>query len=244
MQTGLNVVPASSWTMEEEGSRRVEIAGLGDKRQITATFAIAMCGAVLPVQILYTGKTPRCHASYAFPEGFDIWHTPNHWANTETTKRFISNIVVPYAAGVRAQMELPDSHPAIVIYDAFRGHNGEELHTLLSENHLISVRVPNNCTDRLQPLDLSVNKAVKDRFRQSFTDWYACQAKLQIESGKNIEDLRVDTRLSIMKELEAIWIVSAYDYLRSNPSISINGFRAAGILDAMEGKIIPVIQLH
>ena len=90
-------------------------------------------------------------------------------------------------------MELPDSHPAIVIYDAFHGHDGEELRILLSENHLISVRVPNNCTDWLQPLDLSVNKAIKDRLRQPFTDWYACQVKLQIESGKSIEDLRVDT---------------------------------------------------
>ena len=57
-QTGLNVVPKSYWTMEEQGSQRVEIAGLGDKRQITATFAVAMSGAVLAVQMLYAGKTP------------------------------------------------------------------------------------------------------------------------------------------------------------------------------------------
>ena len=30
-QTGINVVPASTWTMAEEGSSRVPIAGLGDK---------------------------------------------------------------------------------------------------------------------------------------------------------------------------------------------------------------------
>ena len=77
-QTGLNVVPTCSWTMEEQGSQRVETAGLGDKRKITATFAVAMSGAVLAIQMLYAGKTPRCHPSYAFPESFDIWHTPNH----------------------------------------------------------------------------------------------------------------------------------------------------------------------
>ena len=37
-QTGLNIVPAGEWTMEKEGSKRVDLAGLGDKRQITATF--------------------------------------------------------------------------------------------------------------------------------------------------------------------------------------------------------------
>ena len=42
--------------------------------------------------------------------------------------------------------------------------------------------------------------------------WYACQVQLQIESGQKIEDVRVDTRLSIMKELGAKWIVAAYDY--------------------------------
>ena len=59
-------------------------------------------------------------------------------------------------------MELPESHPAIFIYDAFRGHSGEEVQTLLSENHFISVKVPSNCTDRLQLLDFSVSKAIKD----------------------------------------------------------------------------------
>ena len=33
--TGINYVPTSNWTMVEEGSNRVEIVGLGDKRQIT-----------------------------------------------------------------------------------------------------------------------------------------------------------------------------------------------------------------
>ena len=34
-QTGLNLVPTPSWTMEEKGAKRVEIKGLNDKRQIT-----------------------------------------------------------------------------------------------------------------------------------------------------------------------------------------------------------------
>ena len=33
--TGINYVPVSTWTMEKEGSKRVEIIGLNNKRQIT-----------------------------------------------------------------------------------------------------------------------------------------------------------------------------------------------------------------
>ena len=40
-QTGIKLVPTGDWTMAEEGSKRVEVAGLGDKRQVTATFAVS-----------------------------------------------------------------------------------------------------------------------------------------------------------------------------------------------------------
>ena len=41
---GINIVPVSNWTMATEGSKRVEISGLGDKRQITAVFAGTLSG--------------------------------------------------------------------------------------------------------------------------------------------------------------------------------------------------------
>ena len=50
-QTGLNYVPVSSWTMEKEGAKRVEIKGLDDKRQITAVFGATITGEFLPVQL-------------------------------------------------------------------------------------------------------------------------------------------------------------------------------------------------
>jgi hypothetical protein len=185
-QTGLNVVPSSSWTMEKEGSKRIEIAGLQDKRQITATLAVAMNGGVLPFQVLYGGKTDGCHPRFTFPPGFDVWHTPNHWANTDTTLRLITNVVVPYINAVRETMELDNSHPAIVIYDAFRGHLSEEVTQLLTGNNIFGVRVPSNCTDQLQPLDVSVNKAVKENLRKSFNAWYAEQVQEQLEKVQSL----------------------------------------------------------
>ena len=40
-QTGIKLVPSASWTMHERGSRRVELVGISDKRQITAVFVEA-----------------------------------------------------------------------------------------------------------------------------------------------------------------------------------------------------------
>ncbi len=47
-QTGIKYVPVSCWTLEKKGSNRVEIAGVNDKRQITALIAGALSGCFLP----------------------------------------------------------------------------------------------------------------------------------------------------------------------------------------------------
>ena len=40
--TGIHYVPVSSYTMEKEGSKRVEIVRIEDKRQIIAVFSANM----------------------------------------------------------------------------------------------------------------------------------------------------------------------------------------------------------
>ena len=63
------------------------------------------------------------------------------------------------------------------MFDVFRGQTIDEVYQLLEENHILVVLVPSNCIDKLQPLDLSVNKAAKDNIRQNFHAWYAQKVK-------------------------------------------------------------------
>ena len=58
--TGLKYVPVSSWTMAKAGSKRVEISGIDDKRQITAVFTVSLDGLFLPIQLIYCGKSRVC----------------------------------------------------------------------------------------------------------------------------------------------------------------------------------------
>ena len=41
-------VPVSDWTMEKHGGKRIEIAGIDDKRQLTGVFACLMTADFLP----------------------------------------------------------------------------------------------------------------------------------------------------------------------------------------------------
>ena len=47
-RTGLNYVPVTPWTMEEEGMKRVEVIAKDDERQITAVFCGSLTGVFTP----------------------------------------------------------------------------------------------------------------------------------------------------------------------------------------------------
>ena len=88
--------------------------------------------------------------------------------------------------------------------------------------------VPANCTDRLQPLDVSVNKPAKTFLWQQFHNWYAEQICRQLHEKTDV--VPVDLRLSVVG---AQWMMKLYDYLKSKPEIIENGFRAVGIVDCL-----------
>ena len=231
-QTGLNYVPVSSWTMAEEGCKRVEIDGKDDKRQITVVFACSMAGDFLPPQLIYQGKTTRCLPKFNFPSDWSITYSPNHWSNEGTMEEYIRHVIFPYLSQMKEKLKLSSGYPALLLYDNFKGQCTENLLKLLDANNISVVLIPPNCTDRLQPLDVSVNKAAKEFLRNSFQKWYASIVCSQLNG--ETEKKAVDLRLSVMKPHGAKWLVELHEYLRSKPDIIINGFRETGILDCVD----------
>ena len=77
-QTAVRHVLSSNWTMEKEGSKRVEVIGSDDKRQITALFTVIMAGDFLAPQLIYQGRTKKCHPNVVFPSDWNVTHTDTH----------------------------------------------------------------------------------------------------------------------------------------------------------------------
>ena len=96
----------------------------------------------------------------------------------------------------------------MLLFDNFKGQCTEKFLKLLDTKIINVVLIPPNCTDRLQPLDLSV----KDFLRKCFQKWYALQVCSQLE-GKTSKEL-VDLRLSVMKPLGEKWLVELNDYMK------------------------------
>ena len=133
-----------------------------------ATLAGTLDGTFLPIQLIYQGKTSQCHPKYKFPKGFHITESENHWANSSTMIDYVDKIIKPYVRNTIFKKDLPLHQKAIVIFDCFRAQITDDFLEKLTQDRLIYVTIPPNCTDLLQPMDLSVNKSVKHFMKTEF----------------------------------------------------------------------------
>ena len=232
-QTGIHLVPTGDWTMHRAGEKIIPINNSDDKRQITAVLAASMAGEYLAPQLLFQGKTERCHPKVDFPKGWDVWHSENHWSNEDTMKRYIERIIIPFMDLKRKALMLAKSHPALVLFDCFRGQTTDAIELMLKENHIISVLIPPNCTDKLQPMDVSINKPVKHGMRTRFQTWYASEVQKQLKEVP-VDNVNVSVAASVVKPLSARWIISTWQEIEQRPALALNGFRHAGILNAVK----------
>jgi len=147
-------------------------------------------------------------------------------------KRYIELIIVPFISQKREALRLQKTHPALAIFDCFRGQTTADILSLLEKHNIVAVRVPANCTDKLQPLDVSINKPMKDEMKKRFQAWYAVEVQKQLKEV-SLDEVKVDVSAAVIKAKSANWTISAWQALEKRPEIAINGFKKAGILDAV-----------
>ena len=85
--------------------------------------------------------------------------------------------------------------------------------------------LPANATDLLQPMDIAVNKPVKDFLKCKFKQWYSDEVTKQLEGVDDIEAIEiqpVDMHSASMKVLTAKWLVEMGEFLPENPQIVVN----------------------
>ncbi len=215
--------------MERKGTKRIKLSGLNDKRMITGIFCGNLIGELLPFPIIYGGTTKRCHPTTPFPADWDITHNKKHWSNEATMLSYIENVIIPFVEKVR---EEDGDLPALAIFHCFRGQLTVNITALLERYNIHSVIVPPNCTDRLQPLDLTVNKTAKSFLQREFRDWYAAEVAKQLSENETLAP--VDLSTARMKCVSARWLIRLFEYLENTSYHLVNGFIAAGIPQSID----------
>lgn len=233
----LNLCHVRPGQWKKRGTKRVELLGANDKRQITAIFCGSLLGDFLLLQIIYKGKTTRCHPAYDFPSEWNVTHSPNHWSTEETMLEYISEIIVPYVKTVRH--DIGQESAALVVLDNFKGQVTSTVTRFVENHNIHTCPLPANTTDLLQPMDIAVNKPVKS-FLHCFREWYTEQVMKQLD-GKDMDELEsakiepIDLSMQAIKHISAKWLVDMAKYISNNPRFIVNGFQKSGITGAIDG---------
>src|SRR4051812_14598868 len=98
-QTGVHLCPSDKFTYAAAGSKSVSVIGAEDKRQITAVVASSLSGDLLPLQLIFQGKTDACHPPLTDAVRdcrFHLTHSENHWSNVQTMQQWIERVLLPH----------------------------------------------------------------------------------------------------------------------------------------------------
>lgn len=222
-QTGVLLVPADLHTYEARGAKEVAVIGADDKRQITACVASSLAGDMLPLQLIFQGKTEQCHppsTAAARAAHVHITHSDNHWSNQQTMQQWITEVLLPYADRV----SLPKSDIVLVL-DVWAVHKSEEFRTFLREQHprIHLVFVPANCTSKLQVADVALQRSFKHGLRRRFNHWAADIIKEQI-ANSNLIGLNPFLKMASIKPLILQWSISSWERLQEGKEHIIAGW--------------------
>ena len=175
-ETNTMFVPQIPRTRCKKGTRRVRLVGVGkDKAQVTTSPTVNAEGDVVsPTQIIFGGKTKRCHPNGGKgPVPKDIYYdnSLSHWQTPETMIRYINRVLVPYRLATIARLNLPIHQKMILILDLHYSHKDAVVLALAREYHILLVYIPAGCTDLHQVCDVVVNKPYKNGVVKSFIDY-------------------------------------------------------------------------
>jgi hypothetical protein len=237
-QTGCKLVPYSDWTMASRGDKQVEVKGLDDKREITVLLTISADGTLLPPQVIYQGKTHRCHADVTFPDGWNVTHSDSHWSTAETMMEYAENILIPYCEKKKEQLKLKPSQKALAIFDVFAAHRVDEFLDKLKGNNILVIFIPAGCTGDLQPLDVAVNDDFKRDLKGQFINWYSHEVEQALKNGDDIEQVNVDLSTSRIKPKHARWLIHVHNQLATKSSAIMSGFERSGIQQAVQQALV------
>ena len=70
--------------------------GGSDKRCITGTFSITFSNKLLPVQLIYDGKTVQSLPRFKFPQEFSLSANPTQFSNSSESIKLFEEVIIPY----------------------------------------------------------------------------------------------------------------------------------------------------
>jgi len=204
-----------------------------------ALIAVTMSGNLLPFQLVYDGTNDQPSKGQddgtpadvlSVMNGFNIYHRdPINVSDKDSILAFLTKTILPYVEKSRSELGLSTTQPAILIHSPL-SDGKTEIETFLQDNGIIPFQLDSSCTEH--DITYPVYQSVQEHLSGKFKEWYSGEVQQKLDMGKRVEDISVDLNYGRLKQLQADWLGSAYQYLSMNPAIVISGFQKAGIISS------------
>ena len=227
-QTGLHLVPAGSRTYETKGSKQVPIAGMDDKRQITAVVASSLDGQLLPLQLIFQGKTDASlppHTDASTLAGFHLTKSQNHWSNQETMQEWCGHILVTWRDKMIKEHNLPANAAVVLQLNVWAVHISKEFRDFIGNKHpyVRLVYIPPNCTSKLQVADVVLNFPFKHGIKRRFNAWATELIAEQVANGEPV-GIKPHLKMSQVKPKILQWALESWSSLREEKLLILKGW--------------------
>ena len=211
-QTPSKFVPTDNVTMAEKSSKHVSRKESNDKCRITVTLAETLSGQILPLQVIYTGKTSHSLPHVKFPAGFCLSYNEKHWSNKAKTTALVpvNKIIYPHVTKFKEGLGLPETQKILLAWDVFKAQSTDNVLSNLEKLNINIVAIPKNMTHLWQPLDLTTNASVKKMEKRGFNDYFTSTITeiLEKDPQRDVSTIDVDLNLSTLKPIQA-----TYEYI-------------------------------
>jgi len=175
-------------TYNQQGEKTVRVKETRsgwDKRQATLVVCIFADGvARVPPMIIFHGTGTRLRAErQRYHQNVLVEFNPTAYMNDTLFERYIISHLIPVLG----------NRPTLFALDLMGSHKTPAVLDLLRQNNITPSLIPAGCTSLVQPLDVSVNKPLKERIRD-LTDERIFQLESMAEFEKwTVGDRRVMT---------------------------------------------------
>jgi len=240
-QTSVHLVPVDTHTYETKGAAEVRVIGADDKRQITACIASSPHGDLLPLQLIFAGKTDKClpPTSPAMTDAsVHLTFSENHWSSQQTMQQYIQRVLIPYAKERIVEHKLSPDSKLILVLDIWAVHKSMEFRTFLKNQHpnIHLVFVPANCTSKLQVADVMLQRPFKHGIKRRFNEWAAEMIKEQIAADALV-GLTPYLKMSSLKPLIVQWCIDSWKRMKEGKDLIKTGWHTCvvSLFDVYDG---------
>lgn len=143
-------------------------------------------------------------------------------------------IIASYFAAKRTALGLAADQKAIWIIDCWPVHIGEEFRAWMRLHYpdILVLYVPPNCTGKLQPQDVVVQKPLKGGIKAAFREYQVTKFREAVRTG-NYTAL-CDFRISVIKPYTPAWLHAGWKRVADDVEMVRKGWAKCGLIGVFQ----------